>query len=48
MKVKSEIIDGKKRITIIKVSSGTDKTKEAVLSVMGPGYEYKEEKFKKD
>lgn len=46
MKVKSEIIDGKKRITIIKVSSGTDKTREAVLSVMGNGYRY--EDCKKD
>lgn len=40
MQARSEIIDGKKRIIIIRKSSGVDKTKEAVLKVMGPGWEY--------
>lgn len=44
MTVKTEIIAGKKRIIFKRTVSGTDKTKEAVLKVMGPGWEYEDEK----
>ncbi|MBU3208581.1 hypothetical protein KPL28_02890 [Clostridium algidicarnis] len=44
MNIKTEIINGKKRIIITNKASGVDKTKEAVLSVMGPGWEYKNQK----
>ncbi len=49
MKAKSEIINGKRRIIITRSCSGVDKTREAVLMVMGPGYEYdnKDEKSQK-
>ncbi|MEW9093985.1 MAG: hypothetical protein AB2417_02785 [Clostridiaceae bacterium] len=43
MQIRTELIDGKKRIIVTKEASGIDKTKEAVLKVMGPGWEYKKE-----
>lgn len=42
MKPRTELVDGKKRIVITRAVSGVDKTKEAVLAVMGKNYEYKE------
>lgn len=42
MQIRTELVDGKKRIIVIKEVSGVDKTKEAVLRVMGPGWKYKE------
>lgn len=44
MKIKTELVNGKKRLIITKEASGVDKTKEAVLKVMGPGWSYKEDK----
>ncbi len=44
MEIKTEITNGKKRIIITNKASGVDKTKEAVLLVMGPGWEYKDQK----
>lgn len=41
MQIRSEIIDGKKRIVITRTTSGVDNTKEAVLKIMGKGWEYK-------
>ncbi|KYH35873.1 hypothetical protein CLTEP_02660 [Clostridium tepidiprofundi DSM 19306] len=44
MQVRTEIINGKRRICITKSASGEDKAREAVLKVMGNDeYEYKEE-----
>lgn len=43
---RSEIIDGKKKIIITREASGVDKTKEAVLRVMGPGWRYKDDEDK--
>lgn len=40
MKIKYEILEGKKRMIIIRYASGIDKAKEAVLKVMGNEYEY--------
>lgn len=45
MQIKTEIVDGKKRIIITRSVSGVDKVKEAMLAVMGPGYEFKAEKI---
>lgn len=42
MQIRKELVDGKKRIIVIKEASGVDKTKEAVLRVMGPGWKYKD------
>lgn len=42
MQIRTELVSGKKRIIVIKEASGVDKTKEAVLRVMGPGWRYKE------
>lgn len=41
LKAKSEIINGRKRIIFSRQASGVDKTKEAVLKVMGGEWEYK-------
>jgi len=43
MEIRTEIVRGKRRIIIIESSSGVDKTKEAVLKVMGKDWEYKNE-----
>ena len=40
MRCRSEIVNGKKRIIITRSVSGVDKAKDAVLRVMGSGYEY--------
>lgn len=37
------IVNGKTKMIIRKTCSGVDKTKEAVLRVMGPEWEYKDE-----
>lgn len=44
IQIKSEIVYGGKRIFITRSASGVDKTREAVLKVMGPGWEYAENK----
>lgn len=46
MQIRSEIIDGKKRIVITRTTSGVDNTKEAVLKIMGKGWEYKDQNNK--
>lgn len=38
---RSEVVNGKKRIIFVRVATGVDKTREAVLKAMGPGWEYK-------
>lgn len=40
MKKRTVINDGKRRIIITARASGVDKVKDAVLVVMGPGWEY--------
>ncbi|KIE47127.1 hypothetical protein U732_1090 [Clostridium argentinense CDC 2741] len=43
MQVKTEIINGRRRLIITKGVSGVDKTKEAVLAVMGSEWEYEDD-----
>lgn len=42
------IVNGKKRIVMTKNISGVDKSKEAVLRVMGSGWEFEETNKKKE
>lgn len=42
MEAKVTFFNGKKRVTLRIHASGIDKTREAALAVMGPGYEYKD------
>jgi hypothetical protein len=44
MEIKTILVKGKKRIIITRSVSGVDRTREAVLLVMGPGYEYIDDK----
>jgi hypothetical protein len=41
--VKSTIVNGKRRIIITRSASGVSKVKEAILVVMGPGWEFPED-----
>lgn len=43
MEERTELISGRTKIIIIREASGIDKTKEAILSIMGPEYEEVEE-----
>lgn len=43
MQVRTEKVCGKKRIIIIRRATGEDKVKEAILAVMGPGWEFGED-----
>lgn len=40
--MRKEIINGRQRIIINYKTSGEDKTREAVLAVMGPGWVFKD------
>lgn len=40
MKIRSEIIDGKKRIIIIRKVSGVDVSKKVVETIMGEGWKF--------
>ncbi|MCX7884276.1 MAG: hypothetical protein N2448_04515 [Caloramator sp.] len=40
MKIKTEYVCGKKRVIIIREATGIDKTKEAILKVMGEDWEF--------
>lgn len=42
MEIKTEIVNRKKKIIITRAASGEDKVREAILLVMGKGWEYKE------
>lgn len=40
MTIRTEITNGKKKMIITRKASGVDKSKEAVLKVMGDGFEF--------
>jgi hypothetical protein len=44
MQIRTEIVNGKRKVIITRSASGIDRTREAVLSVMGKGYKYKTDK----
>lgn len=43
MEERTELISGRTKIIIIREASGVDKVKEAIRSIMGPGYVETEE-----
>ena len=40
MQIKTQIVEGKKRIIVIKTASGMDMANEIVLKIMGIGWKY--------
>jgi hypothetical protein len=44
MEKRKEIVNGKNRMIITISASGVDKVKDAVKYIMGPGYEYIDDK----
>lgn len=44
VKIETRIVNGRRRVTMVPIYSGRDKSLEAMNVVMGQGYELKDEK----